>query len=143
MSNPSFYHNEQDLYRPTYGDIDWRALRLARLAAQNVVEPTPVWFDSGDGLRQQCTQENTDIYMSQLNDDMDVVLVLDPRDKMKFSFFRDTLGEDFDRVSRLLQGAGAAAVHMTMYPHRKIAELWTNLRQGDLSRADFVPEEWA
>jgi hypothetical protein len=139
---PRFYNRESE-FAPTYGDLDWRAVLAAKLALIGEgIEPKRVWFNSDDGLDQECSQENTDVYISKASDDMDVVLVHDPRDEMRYSFFRSGLGtEAFDRITQSLQEVGAAAVHFTLYPQKEIVEMWVKQNTGDNS-GDFIPEDW-
>jgi hypothetical protein len=139
---PRFYNSKEDNFEPQYGEIDWRSVLVAKLALTGEgLTADPVWFDSGDGLDVQCTQENTDIFVSKASDDMDVVLVYDPRDDQRFPFFRSTLGEDFNAISQALQEVGGAAVHFTLYPPKEIAEIWVRQNtESDLS--GFVPEDW-
>lgn len=138
-----FYNKERQWY-PTYGEIDWRAMLLTKLAVENeTLDDMTIWFDSEDGLDIECTQETCDIFVSKASDDSDAILVLDPRDGMRYSWYRDQIGDEtFDRLSQNIQGVGAAAVHFTMFPTEEVAEVWLNRKQGDLSQADFVPEAW-
>jgi len=80
--------------------------------------------------------------VNRLSDDMDVVMVLDPRDEQRYTFYRSALGsETFDRLSQTLQELGAAAVHFTIYPRPEIAESWVRQNtEDDLS--GFVPDDW-
>jgi len=138
-----FYDRQEDNFAPQYGDIDWRAVLAAKLALKNeTIEGESIWFDSGDGLDQQCTQENTRIYVSKASDDMDAVLVLDPRDELWFSYFRSTLGaETFDKTSQSLQQVGGAAVYWTLYPKKNIAEMWVRQNLDD-DLSGYIPDDW-
>jgi hypothetical protein len=138
-----FYNKEQDDFNPRYGDIDWRAVLVAKLALEDEeITAEPIWFATEDGLDLQCTQENTDIYVSKASDDMDAVLVLDPRDEQRFTFFRSDIGDEvFDHISQSLQTVGAAAVHFSLYPRQEIAEVWVRQNtEDDLS--GYVPDDW-
>jgi hypothetical protein len=140
-----FYSGSRE-FNPQYGDLDWRALFAAKLAvAGNTMNERTIWFESEDGLDQECTQENTSVHLSRASDDMDVIFVRDPRDELNYSYFRSSLGqENFDTVYQALQAAGAAAVHRTMYPQADIVGIWMrqNTRMGSDESEMFVPEDW-
>lgn len=138
-----FYNKEQNDFAPHYGDIDWRVALIAKLALEDEELPTgALWFDSEDGIDQQCTQETVTIYVNKASDDMDGVLVLDPRDGKRWSFFRSDIGDEvFDHISHTLQDIGAALVMYSLYPQKEVVEAWVAQNTDD-DLTGFVPDDW-
>lgn len=138
-----FYHKDTNEFAPKYGDIDWRALLIGQLAAEGDELGGSIWFDSGDGLDQECNQENTQLILNRVSDDMDVLLEKDPRDGINYSFWRNQIGsETFDRLSKALQDLGCTALLYTVYPREEVVNAWLEQTQGD-EIPDFLPDDFS
>lgn len=131
-----FYSSQERPNLPIENDIDWQY----RLEQKYDNLPPVMMFDSGDGLVQPLSQSNCNVFMSNLDDPTDCITVDDPRDEMKFAFFREQM-EDFDKTSQLLQNMGSCAVHLSLYPLEEIVAIWLNKQSRDLSK-DEIPKEW-
>lgn len=139
-----FYVKNKPMWSPDHNDVDWRDVAIANLGARAAeVMQQSIWFNSGDGLDQECTQENTRIYQSFAHDDSDCVLVYDPRDESNYSIFRDQLDGYDETVSRLHR-LGSAVLIFSMYPQEEIARAWLNRLHQDTIGDDFtIPAEWS
>jgi hypothetical protein len=133
-----FFNQEKREYDPSNNGIDWRARDLARLALRGEVESQPIWFDSGDGLLVQCTQENTTLYLNEVADEMDCIHLFDHRDGEVYVWFREQLGDsnfDLMRVSLVPHAQGL----YSYYPRDEIVALYIK-RQEAIT--DTIPENW-
>jgi hypothetical protein len=149
-----FYRGGEDGYVPGYGEvndeaqIDWRAAWAAKLATKGEEPPMPVRYrrtDENGELDMQCNEENTRIAINDRVDDMDAIIIRDPRDGRDFILFRSILGnENFDKASFTLQEASAALVQKTVYPPKDLYSHWFANQKREIEEfADSALEEWA
>ncbi|GAC1499102.1 MAG: hypothetical protein NVS1B10_01490 [Candidatus Saccharimonadales bacterium] len=125
-----FFNQEQRDYDPSNNGIDWRARDLARLAILGETEAQPVWFESGDGLSIQCTQENTTVYLNEVADEMDCIHVFDKRDEQVYVWFREQLGDQFDLMRTALVPHSQGLY--SYYPRDEIVAVYIKRQLGDI-----------
>ncbi|GAC1503734.1 MAG: hypothetical protein NVS1B10_08870 [Candidatus Saccharimonadales bacterium] len=134
-----FKDRDQWEFDPSNNGIDWRARDIARLALIGANEPKPVWFTSGDGLDQQCTQNNTTVFINQVADEMDAIQVYDKRDNQCWMWYREQLGDEtFDKLWQAL--IPHAQLMSSYYPREDVVDMY--LKRQVVNDADHVPQGW-
>jgi len=126
----SFGFGELDEYDPTHNGIDWKAKFAGEVALVGMEVPPPVWIETTEGHKQQLHQENYYIWINETSDELDCLQVMDERDKGVWTFFRDDMGDEFDKV--LESTAHAATFIHTLYPPRNVQNLFEEQEFEDL-----------
>lgn len=112
---------------PTGERQNWNEAITKRLGAHGLRLANPLWFNSGDGLDQECTQENTTLILNTALPDADLLTIYDHRDEGNYAFWRDSIS-NFDQLEQSLMMSGGAFLQKTLYPQKKILELWQKKR---------------
>lgn len=118
---------------------------LGKIAAADI-EMWTAWVtidddQYGEGYTEQCSQENTKVALSELDDDSDAVLYKDRRDGRYFRYTRYNHPEVFDYLVETVLPWSIA--------YHSIAPIEENFKAhldditGDLADEDLhVPDEW-
>jgi hypothetical protein len=96
---------EENTWKPEVAGIDFTE-KLMDCLAHSAAQGAEVWIawvtveadGLGEGYDEQVTPENTRTFMSQIDDDSDMVSYFDKRDGQWFTFYRFNHQEIFDSV---------------------------------------------
>ena len=113
------YGNGQEA---NYGGVDWRELRLQRLA-ETAVKSTEIWLVCDDEYyEQRLNQDNTFIHINRTHAGMDRLMFVDERDKTEaWRKYRTDL-EEFDKYLELAKYVGFIVA--TKYPEPDVVEVF-------------------
>jgi hypothetical protein len=129
-----------DDFRPNYGGIDFTRRLNERLEeVEAVLSPIHYYEEGKDPM--QVNQENTHIFINQIADEMDCVVVIYDGDGGDIAtwYFREKFKEEsFEDVVAVI-GPWACQV-VTLYPLETVVEQYENIEVKDIS--DFIPEDW-
>lgn len=143
MPGINFGIGSPDEYPPIRDGIDF-TMRLEKWKKENDLtddDLPPIWVETEDGLVQQVTPENTRIYINEVSDEHDNVSVLDPRDNMWMTLFREKFQDpDFDEFISVI--GHAALTLYTMLPLDFSVAQYNAEKTSDLQGNFEIPEEW-
>ena len=131
----NFEFRRENSHNPMYGDVDWRD-RYLRRYGQTMME---AYFISGDGLELQLTDDNTTLFLNATADEMDVLLVQDPRDGKPYQIWREG-NPDFDGIYQRI-GGYVTCVH-NRYTREEVVTQYLLRNLQDLDGSDDIPREW-
>lgn len=143
MAGIEFGIGEPDEYPPIRDGVDFTH-RLEKWKKENNLtgdDIPPIWVETEDGLVQQVTPENTRIYINEISDEHDNVAVLDPRDGLWITIYREKFYEpDFDEFVSII--GHAALTLYTMLPLETVVRQYNKEQTLDLDENFEIPDEW-
>ena len=116
-----------------------RLYRFMGKVASDGTEIYTAWLVTDDEQEIQITPESSRVFMSLVDDESDTVTVLDPSDGLWFHYMRQTHGEGFDEVLRLVAPWSQTTTGVTPTP--EVYERYLKTITAD-SSDDFIPDEW-
>jgi len=135
----NFIDVEQDGFRPNYGEIIWTPRLNSALESANVVI-SPLGYCEDGKEPMQITQENTNIYLNQVAEELDVVAVKYDQDgeDVWTWYFRQAFERSPVPFEAVVSVIGVWACNITtLYPMKHIVDQYQRMSTRDL---DTIPE---
>lgn len=134
---------EENTWNPEVLGINYSE-RVAKLIGDLAVD-SEVWTawadiqdDEGD-LTIQCTPDNTQIHLNNVEPDADRVCLLDPRDGLYFTYYRYNYPEIFDTIAGWLLPWAVTISSIT--PIERALEGFLKQQTGDVENFE-IPDDW-
>lgn len=136
-----FIPHGNDNFNPEYGEINWKRRLNQRLEEAGVELNSIAYVEQGKEP-MQVTQENTHIYINQIADELDCIVVHYDADADKDVwtwYFRHKFESD-ELFHEIVTKVGVwATVFQTLYPKEHVVQCYEQLMDGEIP--DYLPDE--
>jgi hypothetical protein len=140
MTTGNFTPGNHDGFNPEYGEVLWKR-RLNDRLEEAGVEIVPIYYFEEGGPLMQVTQENTIIFINEISDELDCVIVqYPPESEDSTYYFRETFGDDEKFMTTIRLIGGWAMMVSTLYPMPQVVEKYEEFFAFQLP--DELPEEF-